>query len=71
MKVLNKKFPGCFLTGTVPSTCYSPKTDRKGKLKAAPVVTANENMEWFTPECIFFLVFTQMFFNKIFHKFEF
>lgn len=53
MRVLHKKFPGCFLTGTVPAVCFSPKTDRKGRLKPAPKVTDNPNVEWYNPERIF------------------
>uniref|UniRef100_A0A7M5V7M9 Rhodanese domain-containing protein n=2 Tax=Clytia hemisphaerica TaxID=252671 RepID=A0A7M5V7M9_9CNID len=52
MKVLHKKFPSCFITGTVPSTCFSPKTDRKGKLKPPPKVISNIGVEWYTPELL-------------------
>lgn len=52
MKVLHKKFPGCFITGKIPSTCFSPKTDRKGHLKAPPVITNNIGVEWYNTELL-------------------
>ncbi|XP_057296038.1 centrosomal protein of 41 kDa B-like [Hydractinia symbiolongicarpus] len=52
MKVLNKKFPGCFMTGTLPSTCFSPRVDRKGKPRPPPQITENENVEWYSSELL-------------------
>ena len=54
MKVLNKKFPGCFMAGTIPRSCFSPPTERKGKKpKSSPQVTENVGLEWYTPERLF------------------
>ncbi|XP_065656891.1 centrosomal protein of 41 kDa B isoform X2 [Hydra vulgaris] len=52
MKVLNKKFPGCFLTGTLPSTCFSPVTDRKGKPKPSPSRKENIGVNWYTSDLL-------------------
>jgi len=53
MKVLNKKFPGCFMSGTLPSTCFSPPAERKGKKpKPLRAVTENVGVEWYTPELL-------------------
>lgn len=52
LKVLNKKFPSCFLTGKLPSNCFSPKLDRKGQPKAAPNVVENVGVDWFNSELL-------------------
>jgi len=52
LKVLNKKFPSCFLSGKVPSTCYSPKMDRKGNPKSPPNIVSNVGVDWYTPELL-------------------
>ena len=55
MKVLHKKFPSCFITGVIPPTCFSPKTDRKGKLKPPPTLTQNVGVEWYNSQRILFM----------------
>jgi len=52
MKVLHKKFPGCFLRGKLPETCFSPQVDRKGKPKPIPELIQNKSVEWYTPELL-------------------
>jgi len=52
LKVLHKKFPACFTTGTLPPTCFSPKLDRKGSPKPAPNIVANVGVKWFTPDLL-------------------
>lgn len=52
LKILNRKFPSCFMTGTLPSNCFSPKLNRKGKCKPPPNVVENVGVDWFTPELL-------------------
>jgi len=52
LKILNKKFPSCFITGTLPSNCFSPKLNRKGKFKAPPNIVENVGVDWFTPDLL-------------------
>ena len=52
LKVLNKKFPSCFLSGKVPSSCFSPKLDRKGAPKPPPNIVCNVGVQWFDSELL-------------------
>ena len=56
MRVLHKKFPACFISGKIPSTCFSPKTDRKGKMKPPPSLTQNIGVDWYDSMCILFKI---------------
>lgn len=66
MKVLNKKFPGCFMAGTIPRSCFSPPTERKGKKPKSPSqVAENVGLEWYTPERIFSTCHLKISFKEI------
>merc|ERR1740124_279694 len=52
LKVLHKNFPSCFITGKLPSACFSPKLDRKGKPKPPPNVIENKEATWYTTELL-------------------
>ena len=42
------------MAGTIPRSCFSPPTERKGKKPKSPSqVAENVGLEWYTPERIF------------------
>jgi len=56
MKVISKKFPGCFTSGVLPDSCMpTPPSNRKAKPKATPrtpQVYNEPHIEWFSSEII-------------------
>jgi len=52
LKLLNKKFPSCFMSGTLPSNAFSPRLDRKGRPKPPPNVVENVGVNWFTSDML-------------------
>lgn len=51
MKVISKKFPGCFTSGVLPKTCIpTPPPSRKSKQKTSEGIQQSEqkHLEWFT-----------------------
>ncbi|XP_065066764.1 centrosomal protein of 41 kDa-like [Rhopilema esculentum] len=54
MKVISKKFPGCFTTGPLPASCLpTPPPNRKAKPKPkSPEQNEERHLAWFTSEKI-------------------
>lgn len=53
MKVLSKRFPGCFISGLLPESCLpTPPPSRKAKPKPAPQIGGQKHVDWFTTDSI-------------------